>query len=126
MEKVWCLDGSAGRRQNVDDGLLSEMVSARLDLPVIQRLLDRGFKLSVIKRCWEDQLRLNGEWMQSVGVMMRVSDVFVGDDFVEDTDLWLACTILQKQIDRIDGKKENIVIPRVVLGRTESMEQNGW
>ena len=41
--------------------------------------------------------------------------VFVGlvDDFSTDSDLHMACMILQKQIERIDGKKENIVIPSV-------------
>ncbi|CAF3600469.1 unnamed protein product [Rotaria sordida] len=41
-----------------DEATLSRLVAARLDLPVSQRLLDQNFKLSVIKRCWEDQLRL--------------------------------------------------------------------
>jgi hypothetical protein len=41
-----------------DESTLSRWVAARLDLPVSQRLLDRGFKLPIIKRCWEDQLRL--------------------------------------------------------------------
>ena len=37
---------------------LSKLVAARLDLPISQRLLNQNFKLSVIKRCWKDQLRL--------------------------------------------------------------------
>jgi hypothetical protein len=41
-----------------DESTLSRLVAARLDLPMSQRLLDQNFKLSVIKRCWEDQLRL--------------------------------------------------------------------
>ena len=41
-----------------DESTLSRLVAARLDLPVSQRLLTSGFKLSIIKRCWEDQLRL--------------------------------------------------------------------
>ena len=41
-----------------DESTLSRLVAARLDLPVSQGLLDRKFKLSIIKRCWEDQLRL--------------------------------------------------------------------
>lgn len=41
-----------------DESTLSRLVAARLDRPVSQRLLDTNFKLSVIKRCWEDQLRL--------------------------------------------------------------------
>jgi len=41
-----------------DESTLSRLVAARLDLPISQSLLDRNFKLSIIKRCWEDQLRL--------------------------------------------------------------------
>jgi hypothetical protein len=37
---------------------LSQLVTARLDLPISRSLLDRGFKLSIIRRCWEDQLQL--------------------------------------------------------------------
>ena len=41
-----------------DESTLSRYVAARLDLPISQRLLSLNYKLSVIKRCWEDQLRL--------------------------------------------------------------------
>ncbi|CAF0796687.1 unnamed protein product [Rotaria sordida] len=41
-----------------DESTLSRLVAARLDLSISQSLLDRNFKLSIIKRCWEDQLRL--------------------------------------------------------------------
>ncbi|CAF1009867.1 unnamed protein product [Didymodactylos carnosus] len=75
-----------------DESALSRLVSARLDLPVSQRLLNK-FKLSIIKRVYEDQLRLKL------------------DDFETDGDMHMACVILQKQIQIIDGKKENIVIP---------------
>jgi hypothetical protein len=53
-------DGNSSRGQlNIpDESTLSRYVAARLDLPVSQSLLDRKFKLSIIKRCWEDQLRL--------------------------------------------------------------------
>jgi len=78
-----------------DESTLSRLVAARLDLPISQRLLDQNFKLSIIKRCWEDQLRLKQ------------------DDFVAEIDLYMACLILQKQIEHIDGKKENIVIPSI-------------
>ena len=47
-----------GRLVIPDESTLSRLVAARLDLPISQRLLDHPFKLSVIKRCWEDQLRL--------------------------------------------------------------------
>jgi hypothetical protein len=39
--------------------------------------------------------------------------VFSEDDFVSECDLLVACLVLQKQIEHIDGKKENIVIPRL-------------
>jgi hypothetical protein len=41
-----------------DESTLSRLVAARLDLPISQRLLNQNFKLSIVKRCWEDQLRL--------------------------------------------------------------------
>jgi hypothetical protein len=44
-----------------DESTLSRLVAARLDLPISQRLLDQNVKLSIIKRCWEDQLRLKRE-----------------------------------------------------------------
>jgi hypothetical protein len=42
----------------LDESTLSRLVAARLDLPVSQNLLNKNFKLSIIKRSWEDQLRL--------------------------------------------------------------------
>ncbi len=48
---------SDGRLLIPDESTLSRLVAARLDLPISQSLLDRNFKLSIIKRCWEDQLR---------------------------------------------------------------------
>jgi hypothetical protein len=44
-----------------DESTLSRLVAARLDLPISQTLLSKHFKLSIIKRCWEDQLRLKRE-----------------------------------------------------------------
>lgn len=41
-----------------DESLLSRLIAARLDLTVSQRLLDKNYRISIIKRCWEDQLRL--------------------------------------------------------------------
>ncbi|CAF1184081.1 unnamed protein product [Rotaria sordida] len=85
------------RLQINDENLLSRLVTARLDLSISQRLLNQNFKLSVIKRCWEDQLRLKH------------------DDFVSDCDLFIACIILQKQIEHIGGNKNNIIIPSVKM-----------
>ena len=53
-------NGNSNRMAIPDESTLSRLVAARLDLPVSQRLLNQNFKLSVIKRCWEDQLRLKG------------------------------------------------------------------
>jgi hypothetical protein len=47
-----------GRLLIPDESTLSRLVAARLGLPISQQLLDRQFKPSIIKRCWEDQLRL--------------------------------------------------------------------
>jgi hypothetical protein len=44
-----------------DPNMLSRFVAARLDLSNSQYLLDQQFKLSVIKRCWEDQLQLKSK-----------------------------------------------------------------
>lgn len=45
------------------------------------------------------------------------------NDFVAECDLYIACLILQKQIEYIDGKKENIVIPSIKMKLIR--EQNG-
>ncbi|CAF1218955.1 unnamed protein product [Rotaria sordida] len=88
-----------------DESTLSRLVAARLDLSISQSLLNRNFKLSIIKRCWEDQLRLKHE------------------DFVSDCDLFMACTILQKQIEHIDGKKENIIVPSMAMAKIRERNQ---
>jgi hypothetical protein len=43
-----------------DESTLSKLVTARLNLPISQILSNRNFELSIIQRCWEDQLRLKG------------------------------------------------------------------
>jgi Mg-chelatase subunit ChlI len=49
--------------------------------------------------------------------------IYSEDDFVSECDLYIACLILQKQIEHIDGKKENIVIPSIKMKQIR--EQNG-
>jgi hypothetical protein len=71
---------------------LSRLVAARLDLPIVERLRSK-YRLAIIKRCIEDQLRIKN------------------DDFTSDSDLTMACHILQKQIDIIQGCKDKIIIP---------------
>ncbi len=41
-----------------DKSTLSRLVAARLDLPITPRLSNQNSKLSIIKRWWEDHLRL--------------------------------------------------------------------
>ena len=38
---------------------------------------------------------------------------FADDDFFSDADLSIECTILQKQIEYINGRKENIIVPSI-------------
>ncbi|CAF0905325.1 unnamed protein product [Adineta ricciae] len=98
------------KSNTIDEVTLARFVAARLDLPCSQRLLDQNFKLSIIKRCWEDQLRLKN------------------NDFDSEIDLFIACTILQKQIQYIDGQKDKILVPSVALrkvderGQTENLQ----
>ena len=42
----------------LDESTLSRLVAARLDLLISQRLLKENVSPSIIKKCWEDQLRL--------------------------------------------------------------------
>ncbi|CAF1341927.1 unnamed protein product [Adineta ricciae] len=87
-----------------DNGILMRCVAARLDLPISMRLVERGFKLSIIKRCWEDQLQIKH------------------DDFIDECDLMMAYMILQKQIDCIAGKNENIIVPHIAMYELRSKE----
>ncbi|CAF0933130.1 unnamed protein product [Adineta steineri] len=89
-----------------DDSTLNQLVRKRLDLPISQHLLDKKFELSVIQRCWEDQLRLKQE------------------DFISGCDLYIAYLILQKQDEHIDGKRENIVIPSIKMKQIREQIQN--
>ncbi|CAM4934267.1 unnamed protein product [Rotaria socialis] len=90
-----------------DETTLSRYVAARLDWPISRMLLVRNFKVSIIKRCYEDQLRLKH------------------DDFIDDCYLFVACIILQKQIDHIGGKKDNIIVPSVAMKKIHDTEQAG-
>ncbi|CAF0949907.1 unnamed protein product [Adineta ricciae] len=93
--------------ETLDSGVLERLVAARLDLPYSRRLLDQNFRLSIIKRCWEDQL------------------LFKGDDFHTETDLFVACMILQKQIEIIAGKAENIIVPSERLKKLSANSELG-
>jgi hypothetical protein len=60
-----------------DESTLSRLVAARLDLPISQRLLDQNFKLSIIKRCWEDQLRLKRELRSNEFSFNKCNSIFI-------------------------------------------------
>ncbi|CAF2973422.1 unnamed protein product [Rotaria sp. Silwood2] len=83
--------------------------SGQLLIPDIKYFIQthQNFKLSIIKRCWEDQLRIKH------------------DDFVSNCDLYVACLILQKQIEHIDGKKENVVIPSIKMKQIREHNERG-
>jgi hypothetical protein len=52
-------------------------------------------------------------------------NLILGEDFVSDCDLLMACKILQKQVKCIDGKKENIIIPSVAMRKIRERQQAG-
>ncbi|CAF0792126.1 unnamed protein product [Adineta steineri] len=93
------------KRVHQDESTLSRLVADRLDLPVSINLSKDNFKASIVKRCLEDQLRLKHK------------------DFESDCDLWIACTILQKQIEGINGKKENIIVPNFAKRNRQEIDQ---
>jgi hypothetical protein len=51
--------------------------------------------------------------------------LYLEEDFASDSDLLIACTILQKQIDHIQGNKENIIIPSVQMKLIRERQQSG-
>jgi hypothetical protein len=82
-------------------------------LTVSKNLVAEGFDLSIIESCYENRFRLTGK------VKIIFSHYFIsfsGEDFINDCDLRMACTILQKQIKLIDGNDENIFVPNVLIG----------
>ncbi|CAF4859017.1 unnamed protein product [Rotaria sp. Silwood1] len=79
-------------KNKIDKDELARLVKARLDLPIVERLRVQ-YSLTIIKRCIEDQLKTKN------------------DDFQSDVDLSMACSILKKQIDIIQGSLDNIIIP---------------
>ena len=47
------------------------------------------------------------------------------DDYLDQIDLFICCIILQRQIDCIGGKKENITVPSVTMKKLREQEQAG-
>lgn len=49
----------------------------------------------------------------------------LGRDFSTDSDLLLACIILQKQQEHLNKNQDNIIIPRAIMNNNHSREQIG-
>ncbi|CAF0910342.1 unnamed protein product [Rotaria sordida] len=82
----------------LDDGTLSQLVSAYLDLPISKCLLEeKKFERSVVEHCWKDQLR------------------YKHDSSIDNSDLFIACEIIKKQMELIDLKKKDVIIPSMAL-----------
>ncbi|CAF0905286.1 unnamed protein product [Adineta ricciae] len=92
-------NSTVGRGQLIipDEITLSQLVAARLDLPVSRRLLSQNFKVILLKRVWKDHLCLRC------------------DSLDNPIALWMYCTILQRQIEVTCGNKDSIIVPRVAM-----------
>ncbi|CAF1212185.1 unnamed protein product [Rotaria sordida] len=88
-----------------DEEKLSHLVAARLKLPMSQKWLAQHFQLSIIKLCWENQLRLNHV------------------DFESEGDLLVAYIVLQNQMIHIDKRKEHIIIPAEKMREIHERQQ---
>ena len=77
---------------HIDKETFKRRVNARLDLPIVQRLRTK-YRLPIIKRCIEDQLKTDQH------------------DLASDKDLIMACFILQKQIEVCQANLDKIIIP---------------
>lgn len=95
-----------------DEGQLDRLVAARLDLPISQMLLKKNFPLHLLKRGWEDQLRLKG-YLRTIMILYFCFGSFLEEDFLSMADLRIACVILQKQSASIRDDPDSIIVPSV-------------
>ncbi len=51
--------------------------------------------------------------------------IYLEDDFVTDCDLYMACVILTKQIEYINGNKDNIIVPSIKMRLIHEPQQSG-
>jgi hypothetical protein len=49
----------------------------------------------------------------------------IDEDFATNSDLLIACMVRQKQIEYIDGKAENIIVPSECMRKLRKKEQTG-
>ncbi|CAF4438976.1 unnamed protein product [Rotaria socialis] len=90
-----------------EESTLSCCATARLDLPMCQTFLEKHFELPIIKRCFEDQLRLKHNDFKSYG------------------HAYMACLILQIQINLIKRSKESITVPTIKVRQDGQREEAG-
>lgn len=112
----------------IDASLRSRLVSANLDLNSSRRLLDQNFNVSVVKRVFDDQFRLKCKFYLQSQKLIREKDnnlyfLFIGDDFRSELDLYIACLILQKQIEHINGDRTKIIVPREKLKQLQKSHE---
>ncbi len=103
------IGGSKNNRQplsTLDLNTLSERAEACLDLEISQRLLDT-FDRSIIKQCWIDQLQFECNNKNSMLSRIQIL-IHLGDD----VNLYLACTILQRQKECLGNDESNIIVPK--------------
>ncbi|CAF2377764.1 unnamed protein product [Rotaria sp. Silwood2] len=86
------------RSSILDDSLLLRLVADYLDLPVSIYLLEvKKIERSIVERCLKDQLQHRYY------------------DFIDGCDLSIRCEIIKKQIEHIEIKKKDVVIPSIAL-----------
>lgn len=47
------------------------------------------------------------------------------NDFLDYCDLFVACLVLQKQIEHINGKKDNLIVPSEAMNKIRAKEREG-
>ncbi|CAF1092201.1 unnamed protein product [Rotaria sordida] len=86
------------RLNELDDETLLQLVAASLDLPILQRFLEKNkFERSIVENCLKEQLR------------------YRHDHLIDSGDLFIACEIFKKHDELINIKKKSIIIPNIAL-----------
>ncbi|CAF1315026.1 unnamed protein product [Didymodactylos carnosus] len=91
---------------------IDRMVSARLDLPIVEKLRNEGYTISIINSL-------------IIVYLIYSYMYFIEDDFKTDTDLRIACYVLNKQVQLINGNEDRIIVPQKRLkDSSETREQD--
>ena len=84
-----------------------------IEFTFIREIYQHEFSNGCHKSLRNDQLQIKGRTLEKFDYMPLMFTIIAGEDFKSETDLRVACTILQRQIEHIHGNRENIVIPSV-------------